>query len=357
MNKTQNDLKMQNVQPPTPYEHCPWCHSAISHSQFEEIETKIRQQEQVKLADSAKEVRAQLEAQHAAELTRQRQQNEQQLETVVQAKLKALDTERQKMHSDQVAAIQKDRDESILKAQSEFNRERESLQLKIKEVERQLQKKSAGDLGDGAEIDLYEAMRVAFPGDRVTRIPKGEPGADIHFEVIYKGQSCGKIILESKNTKTWQTSFVSKLRQDQINAGAHSAILATTAFPGGHRDLCVLSDVIVVSPTRVNHIIAILRRSIIAIHLRGLSLHERANKMSKLHSLISSAKYVQQFREVEKLTTDIENLDGQERRAHETLWKKRGGLATRITNALREIDSDIASVIEGEDQTELSVAS
>ena len=95
----------------------------------------------------------------------------------------------------------------------------------------------------------------------------------------------------------------------------------------------------------------------IALHLRGVSLNERANKMSKLYALISSAKYVQQFREVEKLTTDIENLDSQERRAHETLWKKRGGLTTRITNALREIDSDIASVIEGNDQPELSVAS
>jgi len=115
MNNTQNDLKMQNVQPPTPYEHCPWCHSAISHSQFEEIETKIRQQEQVKLSESGKQLRTQLEAEHAAELTRQRQLGEQQLEKAVQSKLKEMDAERQKLYSDQVAAIQKDRDELFSK--------------------------------------------------------------------------------------------------------------------------------------------------------------------------------------------------------------------------------------------------
>ena len=38
-------------------------------------------------------------------------------------------------------AIQKDRDESILKAQSDFSREKESLQAKIKEMERTLAKR------------------------------------------------------------------------------------------------------------------------------------------------------------------------------------------------------------------------
>ncbi len=77
MNNTQSDLKTSDA-PPTPSGHCPWCGNAVSHRRFAEIETKIRQQEQVKLAESAKQLRVLLEAEHAAELTRQRQLSEEQ---------------------------------------------------------------------------------------------------------------------------------------------------------------------------------------------------------------------------------------------------------------------------------------
>jgi len=357
MNNPTNTLQTSNTQMPALTERCPWCDSAISRSRFAEIEIKIRQQEQSKLAESSKQLRAQLEEEHAAELFRQRQLNEQQLETLLKAKLKEVDAERQKLFADQRAAIEKDRDQSILKAQSDFNREKESLQAKIKEVERQLQNKTSGDLGDGAEIDLFKALSETFPGDRVTRVPKGQPGADIQLEVTHKGQHCGTIVFESKNTKAWQNSFVAKLRLDQMAAGAEHAVLATTVFPRGQKDLCIESDVILVTPARVTPIVALLRRSMVAIHLRGLSLNERADKMSRLYALITSDQYAQRLRELEKLTTDIANLDAAEKKTHDTVWRKRGSLTTRIAKALSEIDSEVASVVEGDDQSGLAVAS
>ena len=340
-----------------PTERCPWCNSAVTHERFAEIEVRIRQQEQTKLAESAKQLRTQLEAQHAAEMLRQRKLNEQQMDTLLKAKLKELDAERENVYADQRAGIEKDRDLAILKAQAEFNRERESLQAKVKDVERQLQHKTSQGLGDDAEIDLFKALTEAFPTDRVSRVPKGQNGADIQLEVIHKGQPCGKIIFESKNVKAWQNTFVSKLREDQMAAGAEHAVLATTVFPRSHRELCVESDVIIVSPKRVTHVVTLLRRTMITSHLRGLSLNERATKMSRLYALITSDKYGQQFREVERLSTDIANLDVSEKKSHETLWRKRGTLTARITNALREIDSEVANVVEGEDQSELAVAS
>jgi len=260
MNNPTNPLQTSNTQMRALTERCPWCDSAISHSRFAEIEVKIRQQEQLKLAESSKQLRAQLEAEHATELTRQRQHNEQQLQTLLKAELKEVDAEQQKLFADQRAAMEKDRDESVLKVQSDFNREREGLQAKIKDVERQLQKKTSQSLGDDAEIDLFKALSETFPGDRVIRVPKGQPGADIQVEVTHKGQPCGKIIAECKNTKAWQNSFIEKLRQDQMAAGAEHAVLATTVFPRGQKDIWADSDVIVASPGRVTHIVAIETR-------------------------------------------------------------------------------------------------
>ena len=167
----------------------------------------------------------------------------------------------------------------------------------------------------------------------------------------------GKIVIDSKNRQAWQNSFVTKLRQDQTQAGAEHAILSSTVFPCGKKELCIEADVIVSNPARVSHIISLLRRSMITVHVKGLSLTERASKMSRLYTLITSEKYAQKFRELEKLTNDILDLDVQEKKAHDNVWRKRGTIATRLNNALSEVDTDVAAVIEAQDHTPLSVAS
>ena len=374
---------------PDTTERCPWCDSVISRSKFVQIEATIREQEQSKLAQAEKQLRLRLETQHSADLAKQRQTQEtslkseaakqlaittaeltnqrntlsQQLkdaharETTLRSSVQQQAEAMLKELADQRAALEKDRDESVLKVQADYNRERESFQKKIKEMERQLLKKTSQDVGEGAEIDLFEAVREAFPDDRISRVQKGQPGADIHHEVMYKGQSCGKIVIDSKNRQAWQNGFVTKLRQDQTEAGAEHAILSSTVFPSGKKELCIESDVIVVSPARVRHVISLLRRTMITVHVRGLTLTERATKMTKLYNLITSEAYAQRFGELEKLTTDILDLDVQEKKSHDTVWRKRGILATRMTGVLREIDTEVAAVVEGYDQKDLSVAS
>src|SRR6266852_8406299 len=73
----------------------------------------------------------------------------------------------QKELVEQRAVLEKDRDEKLLKLEAGFNRERESLQKKAKLMEQQLQKKTANEIGDGAEIDLYDALHESFPHDKI----------------------------------------------------------------------------------------------------------------------------------------------------------------------------------------------
>jgi hypothetical protein len=220
------------------------------------------------------------------------------------------------------------------------------MQKKVQGLERQVQKKTANELGDGAEIDLSEVLRESFPGDKIVRIRKGQPGADILHEVLYKGESCGKIILDSKNHQGWQSAFVSKLRQDQVEAKAEHAILSTSAFPAGKKELCIESDVIVVAPARVVYIVQLLRAAMVAMHVKGLSQKERSNKMTRLYNLITSESYAKKFAQATKLTDEILELDVQEKKQHDNTWKKRGALATQIHNVLREVETDVAAVIE-----------
>lgn len=261
------------------------------------------------------------------------------------------DKKHQKELANQRTALEKDKSVSLLKQQGDFNREREAFQRKFKLMEHQLEKKTANELGDGGEIDVFEALRDTFQGDRITRVKKGQPGADIHHEVLYKGQSCGKIVLDSKVRQGWQNAYITKLRQDQLEAGAEHAILTSSVFPAGKKELCIESDVIVVSPGRVVHIVHILRQAMISMHVKGLSMKERAGKMVKLYKLVTSDGYSKKFSEAGRLTQEILEIDVQEKKAHDTVWKKRGACAIKINNVLREIETDVAGVIEGDDET------
>jgi hypothetical protein len=259
---------------------------------------------------------------------------------------------RQKELAAQREALEKDKSSALLKQQSEHNRLRESYQKKLKVMEQQLEKKTANELGDGGEIDVFEALRDAYQGDKISRIKKGQPGADILHEVMYKGEVCGRIVTDSKVRQGWQNSYVAKLRNDKVEAKAEHAILATTVFPAGKKNLCIESDVIVVSPGLVVHMTGLLRQAMITMHIKGLSMRERSNKMSQLYNLITSESYRKKFMEAERLTQDVLDLDVQEKKDHDLVWRKRGTMATRIKGVLRDIESDVAAVVERVDGTE-----
>lgn len=317
-----------------------------------EIERQKQAAEKKAKADTEQEVKK-LTAERDQAARKLKEAEAREAEVRKQAQAEA-DKQRQKELMDQRQSLENDKKLALLKQQSEFNRERESYRKKTQLLENQLQRKTANELGDGGEIDVFEALREAFDGNsgKTIRIPKGENGADILHEVFHKGEACGRIIVDAKNRQAWQNIFVTKLRQDQVEAGAEHAILATTVFPKGKKEMCIESGVIVISPLRVVHIVQLLRQAMITMHVRGLSMKERTSKMSRLYKLITSESYAAKFTEANRLTQDILELEVQEKTTHDNVWKKRGALVKRMHNVLREVETEVAAVIEGDDDGE-----
>jgi hypothetical protein len=171
-------------------------------------------------------------------------------------------------------------------------------------------------------------------------------------EILYKGEVCGRIVVDSKNRQAWQNAFVDKLRKDKVDHDAEHGILATTVFPAGKKELSNESGIIVASPGRVVCIAELLRQAMITMHIKGLSLKERSNKMCQLYSLITSESYSKKFTEAERLAQDILDLDVQEQKDHSNVWRKRGTFATRMKRVLRDIETDVAAIVEGTDVAE-----
>ena len=378
---------------------CPWCGSVISRSKFAEIENRIAEQERRKLAeerarmnqqlrtelqkaearvkiesekilnamaaerdkasakikelelreaairkDAATQAEAQVKAEtgkKVAALTTERDQ--------ATAKIKLLEAAKQKDLEQQRTALEKDRDAQVLKVEVQHNREREQLQQKINALTRQVQRKTADDLGEGAEVDVYDTLRDAFPRDDISRVKRGQPGADINHKVLEKGMSCGTLLIDSKNRQGWQNAYVTKLREDQMAAKAEYAILATMVFPSGKKELYVDEEtrVIVVNRARVVEIVGLVRRAMIRMHALGLSQNERLEKREQLYTYITSEDFRQHVIEGGRLTTELLELDADEKRTHDKVWEKRGKMTVKLRNVVREIDAEVSAIVEG----------
>lgn len=233
--------------------------------------------------------------------------------------------------------------------------EKQKLEEKLQDVTRQLQNKNADELGEGAELDLFELLKAEFPDDKVTRIAKGTAGADTLHEIFQNGKLCGRIVYESKNSTRWLNDYVSKLRQDQTAADADQAILSTHKLPSNTRHVHVQDTVIVCQPARVIALAQIVRRHIIQMHSLRHSNEERATKTEALYSFITSPKCDQHLEDIKSHTETLEEIDVNELKVHQRTWKTRGEVIRKIQRSQGELRSAIDRIIgtEASDDAEL----
>jgi hypothetical protein len=327
----------------TPVERCPWCGSRITHSKFVQIQESIRKDEQRKLAAVEKQIQERLTKEFAAQQAKLDADRAKVLRQLDLAKQEA-----EKLRRREIAEVrqilQKDRDAALLKKDAEFARERDALQKKIVEMSRRVQKGGA-EVAEGGELDLYDALREAFPEDQISRT-KGRSSGNLVHDVRYKGKSAGKILIDCRPRAAWQHAFVKKLREDQSEVGADQAILATPIFPAGKKELFVESGIVVVAPARVPAMVDVLRKALISMHVAKLSDAERSDKLSKLFKFITSTQFKRKLAEAAELAGEALQIDVDEKRAHDNVWKKRGMVLTRIKNVLREIDTDVSAIVE-----------
>jgi hypothetical protein len=297
-------------------ERCPWCGSTISHDKFVRIQESIREEERRKLAAAVDLVKAEVEKQRKKEIAEVRR------------------------------ILEKDRNTELAKREAAFAREREALQKMIVDISRRVGK--GGELADGSEIDLYDELRGAFPEDQLSKRGSG----NLLLDVQYKKKSAGKLLIATKPRAAWQQAFVTKLRQEQSEAVADHAILATAVFPAGKKELFVDSGVIVVAPARVRAIVDVLRKALVSMHVAKLSDAERTDKLNRLFKHMTSPAFKRKLAEASELTSEALQIDVDEKRAHDLVWRKRGTVLTRIRQVLRDIDSDVCAIVESRDETQ-----
>lgn len=368
-------------------EHCPLCDQPLPHDlTANELRARLRQQEQdqaqrmrvefakeltakidhtrkeveSKAAEREKTVRTEATAEATtalksevakAELAKSKAEQEKRAAQNHVKELKAAQEQRieleiRKALTEQREALEQDKDKAIRKAQADEFKKAQKLEKQVDLLKRQLEQKTAEARGEGAEIDLYESLRENFDDDKITRIKKGQPGADILHEVRHNGQICGSIIYDSKNHAGWRDSFVDKLKTDQLAARADHAVLTTSAFPAGARQLQVKDEVILLNPARAVELVRIVREHIIQTNRLRLSGKEKDRKTAALYEFMNSDRCRQLMARYEAITDELLDIDVNEVKAHDLVWKKRGQFLRDAQKVHNDYRAEIDRIVE-----------
>ena len=268
------------------------------------------------------------------------------------AQIAALKAEQQAAVEAQVGEIQ----ETLVRQKEDLQREKEAAVLtekakvlkltsELADLQRKLEGKSAHELGEGSEIDLYEQLRATFEGDRIQRVPKGVNGADVIHEVVHNGRTCGKIVYDAKNRDAWQNNFAVKLNADKLAQGADHAILSSNKFPRDKREIHLQDGVIVAAPARVPAVVEILRDQLIRLHESRVSNEQRESKTEDLYAFITSEHCKQLIAQVETQAGRMLDLDAKEMEAHRRVWDGRRKLIHAVQKARSDLTFEIDRII------------
>ena len=356
---TSSFLKPQSSHLHIDGETCPWCEQEIPPERLEEISGKIaaREREQThaitakleqqhalqldelrkaKEADVAKvkedaaaeAIRIRREATEAAEgLVRDKIADKDKAVADAQAKIAEAEGKLSKLSEQHELALnerlgsqreilEKAKDDAINAEKAKAFEETQGLSNKVNELQRALEKKTNEELGEGAEIDLFEALKKEFPNDRIERVAKGAPGADILHGVMHNGRECGTIIYDSKNHKMFRNEHVTKLLEDQLAAKAEHAILSTHKFPAGTRQLHMQDGVLLANPARVVSVVTLIRRHLLQAHTLRLSSAERESKTAALYAFITSERCTQLLSRIDAQADELLEQQVKERKWH-----------------------------------------
>lgn len=248
------------------------------------------------------------------------QQREQDIQKAI---TREVDAARKKTQQETTAKVDKDYRTRELQHQKMVA----DLKNQLNEAKRRLEQSSQQAQGEVIELEIERVLSTIFRDDEIEPIGKGKLGADIIHRVRSpSGQHCGTIVWESKNTKNWSQTWLSKLRTDQRRVKAEIAVIVSSVLPkdvrggfGQHSGGAWITDF-----PSVTGLAAALRANLIDIaRIRATAEGGKPEKMEVLYHYLMSTEFRQRVEAiVEAFQTMKADLD-KEKQTTQKHWAKR----------------------------------
>lgn len=244
---------------------------------------------------------------------------------------------------EQQEEIELEMQKKLLEKQEEIageirRKEQEKTELKLKEYEKKLedQKKLVEEMqrkaeqgsmqmqGEVQELALEEILRSEFPFDSIEPVEKGIKGADV-IQVVKNEfqQTCGRIIYESKRTKSFSEGWIEKLKKDQRSIGAEISVIVSEALPKDMDKFGRKDGVWICTFPESKNVAFVLREMLLREYAVRSSVSNVGGKMESLYDYLTSEDFRQKVEAIVEGFCSLKNQIDNEKRAMQRIWKER----------------------------------
>lgn len=311
--------------------------------QESDIEKQVVKRTKEESKKKEKEIKKQIEQEFEEQITSLKEENEEVNQNV--KKLKNIEIQNEKLKREIEEQSQnleleyeirlnekiKEKEESITKREfgkvdfklKEKEKIIEDLSKQITEMHRKAEQGSVQLQGEVQEIAIEELLSSTFTNDLIEEVKKGAKGADVVHTILNNGCECGKILYESKRTKTFSNSWIEKLKNDAINAKANICVIVTETLPNDIDKIGFYDGVWICSFTDLKSIALLLRESLIAIDAVYIAQSNKGDKMEMLYDYLTGNEFKLQLEAMVEGFSNLQDSYIKEKRAMERLWKQR----------------------------------
>jgi len=209
---------------------------------------------------------------------------------------------------------------------SKLSEKDKQLQDALKEVEemrRKLQQGSQQAQGEVFELEFEQLLQQQYPHDKIVPVGKGIKGGDIVQEVWdSRGNYCGKILWELKNTKMWSETWVDKLKTDKRAIKADEAVVISEVTPGNVKNAGFYHDIWVTQRSFVIPLTDSLRVKLIQLVIIKNSLKGKDVKMEALYNYLTGTEFKNRIEAIVDSFTNMQTEIEREKRYFTNKWAR-----------------------------------
>ncbi|WP_301006271.1 MULTISPECIES: DUF2130 domain-containing protein [Helicobacter] len=200
----------------------------------------------------------------------------------------------------------------------------EGLKKQLQEAQRKVEIGSQQLQGEVQELAIEEYLQVQFPLDDIVEIKKGAHGGDC-MQIVHTREipNCGKIYYESKRTKEFQRAWIEKFKADMRKENADVGVIVSQTMPKELERMGLLDGVWICTFEEFKALCAVLREGVIRVQIAQKSQENKQDKMGLLYQYLTSSEFKMQIEAIVEGFTQMQSDLDSEKRAMQRLWKQR----------------------------------
>lgn len=314
----------------------------------EALREHIKSQELDKLNDEHRaevekyKARVQEAEKNELEIRKQKEALEEEKRKFELEKQRQLDIEREKIR---IKAQEEQSEKDKLKF-AEYEKRLSDMTKSLEEANRKAVQGSQQLQGEVKELDLEEVLKKLFPSDGITEVKKGELGADVRQMVRSpRGSDCGKILWESKRTKTWSDGWIDKLKEDLIRDKARFGVMVSEVLPEDiKKGIGMRNGIWIINAGLIEPVAAFLRKNLLDVARERFIATNKQSKSEDLYKFVTSNEFVQQVERMVQAYLEMKDQVNRERASSERQWKQREMQIDRLLTGVSGIYGSIQEI-------------